>query len=34
MPVKWSAPKVSEAMDEIEAELDKARPFIEKAMAK
>jgi len=31
VPIKWSAVKVSEAMDEIETQLNYARPFINEA---
>ena len=34
MPIKWSAIKVSEAMDEIELQLIAAQPFIDTALAK
>ena len=34
MPIKWSAVKVSEAMDQIELELIVAQPFIDTALAK
>ena len=33
MPIKWSAVKVSEAMDEVEAHLNEAQPFINRALA-
>ena len=33
MPIKWSAVEVSEAMDEIEAEVNQAVPYLEKARA-
>jgi hypothetical protein len=33
MPIKWSAVEVSEAMDKIEAEVNKAMPFLEEAKA-
>ena len=31
MPIKWSAVEVSEAADKIEAEINKAVPFLEQA---
>jgi hypothetical protein len=31
MPIKWSAVEVSEAMDKIEAEINKAVPYLEQA---
>ena len=34
MPIKWSAIKVSEAMDEIELQLIAAQPFIDSALAR
>jgi hypothetical protein len=34
MPIKWSAVKVSEAMDEVELQLSCAQPFIDQALAK
>ena len=34
MPIKWSAVKVSEAMDEIELQLIAAQPFIDTALAR
>jgi O-succinylbenzoate synthase len=33
MPIKWSAVKVSEAMDEVELQLSCAQPFIDQALA-
>ena len=33
MPIKWSAVKVSEAMDEVELQLMCAQPFIDRALA-
>jgi hypothetical protein len=33
MPIKWSAVEVSEAMDRIEAEVNKAVPYLDKARA-
>ena len=33
MPIKWSAVKVSEAMDEVELQLTCAQPFIDRALA-
>ena len=33
MPIKWSAVEVSEAMDKIEAEINKAVPYLEQARA-
>jgi hypothetical protein len=33
MPIKWSALKVSEAMDEAELQLTCAQPFIDQALA-
>jgi len=33
MPIKWSAVKVSEAMDEVELRLNCAQPFIDQAFA-
>jgi hypothetical protein len=33
MPIKWSAVEVSEAMDKIEAEINKAAPYLEQAKA-
>ena len=33
MPIKWSAVKVSEAMDEVELQLACAQPFIDRAVA-
>ena len=32
MPIKWSAVKVSEAMDEAELQLTCAQPFIDRAL--
>ncbi len=34
MPIKWSAVKVSEAMDEVELQLSCVQPFIDEALAK
>jgi hypothetical protein len=34
MPIKWSAVKVSEAMDEIELQLVASQPFIDTALTK
>ena len=34
MAIKWSAVKVSEAMDEMELQLACAQPFIDQALAK
>ena len=34
MPIKWSAVKVSEAMDKIELQLIAAQPFIDSALDK
>ncbi len=34
MPIKWSATKVSEAMDEVEAQVSLADQFIAEAKAK
>ena len=34
MPIKWSAVRVSEAMDEVELQLTCAQPFIDQAIAK
>jgi hypothetical protein len=34
MPIKWSALKVKEAMDEVELQLTCAQPFVDQAMAK
>ena len=34
MPIKWSAIRVSEAMDEVELQLTCAQPFIDQALAK
>ena len=34
MAIKWSAVKVSEAMDEVELQLTCAQPFIDQALAK
>jgi len=34
MPIKWSAVRVSEAMDEVELQLTCAQPFIDQAVAK
>ena len=34
MPIKWSATKVSEAMDEVEAQVLLAEQFIDEAKAK
>jgi ribosome-binding factor A len=34
MPIKWSALKVKEAMDEVELQLTCAQPFIDQALAK
>ncbi len=33
MPIRWSAIKVSEAMDQVDALLDEAEPILEKAQA-
>jgi len=33
MPIKWSAVKVSEAMDKVEFQLACAQPFIDQALA-
>jgi len=33
MPIKWSAVKVSEAMDEVELQLTCVQPFIDRAVA-
>ena len=33
MPIKWSAIRVSEAMDKVELQLTCAQPFIEQALA-
>jgi hypothetical protein len=33
MPIKWSAVKVSEAMDMVELQLSCAQPFIDQALA-
>jgi hypothetical protein len=33
MPIKWSAAKVSKAMDEVELQLSCAQPFIDQALA-
>ena len=33
MPIKWSAVRVSEAMDKVEAQLSLAQPFIDEALA-
>jgi hypothetical protein len=33
MPIKWSPVEVSEAMDKIEAEVNKAVPYLEQARA-
>ena len=33
MPIKWSAVKVSEAMDKVELQLACAQPFIDQALA-
>lgn len=33
MPIKWSALKVSEAMDKVELQLSYAQPFINEAVA-
>jgi len=33
MPIKWNAVEVSEAMDKVEAEINKAVPFLEEARA-
>ena len=32
MPIKWSAVKVDEAMNEVEARLDEAQLFLEQAV--
>jgi hypothetical protein len=34
VPIKWSALKVKEAMDEVELQLTCAQPFIDQAVAK
>lgn len=34
MPIKWSAVKVIEAMDDVELQLACAQPFIDQALAK
>jgi hypothetical protein len=34
MPIKWSAVKVSEAMDEVERQIDLAEAFLSEAKAK
>lgn len=34
MAIKWSAVKVSQAMDEAEAQLDLAKSFLDEALAK
>jgi hypothetical protein len=34
MPIKWSALKVKEAMDEVELQLTCAQPFLDEAVAK
>jgi len=34
MPIKWSALKVKEAMDEVELQLTCAQPFIDQALTK
>jgi hypothetical protein len=34
MPIKWSAVKMSEAMDKAELQLTCAQPFIDQALAK
>ena len=34
MPIRWSALRVSEAMDEIEGLIDLAQPFFDQAKAK
>ena len=34
MPIKWSAVRVSQAMDEVEAQLNLAQSFIDEALAK
>ena len=34
MPIKWSAVEVSEAMDEVQKQLDQADPFILQALAR
>lgn len=34
MPIRWSALEVSQGLDEVEAELAQAKPFIDRAMAK
>jgi hypothetical protein len=33
MPIKWSAVKVTEAMDKVELQLSCAQPFIDQALA-
>ena len=33
MPIKWSAVRVSEAMDKVELQLTCAQPFIDQALA-
>ncbi len=34
MPIKWSAVRVSQAMDEVEAQLSLSQSFIDEALAK
>ena len=34
MPIKWSALRVKEAMDEVELQLTCAQPFLDQAVAK
>jgi hypothetical protein len=34
MPIKWSALRVKEAMDEVELQLTCAQPFLDEAVAK
>jgi hypothetical protein len=34
MPIRWSALELSQELDEAEAELAQAKPFIDRAMAK
>jgi len=34
VPIKWSAAKVSEAMDEVEGQVTLAEPFLDEAKAK
>ena len=34
MPIKWSALRVNEVMDEVELQLTCAQPFIDQALAK